>query len=431
MNRIERFFYNRLRRSPGLKSAIRNAYQAVFDLVPAQSAESLYRMRVRESFFFGFHDHTPFSPDNSKLLANRFTIPLRMPEPDDRLEIGYFDGQDHTEYHALASTAAWTWHMGCKSQWQGPNERIVFNDYDRGRYIARIIEIDGPYETCIPSAIGSVSPDGRFAVGYSFNRVEKLMPGYGYQFDTDEGSVNHPHPSDSGVYVIELDSGVKRPLLSIDDLAHLEPSQEMKGAKHFVTHTVFGPDSRRFIFLHRWVKNDVRKRWSRLVCCDINGTTPIIFPSDGFVSHIGWRSENQVIAYCRIPNFDDQYVLFNASVPSEYEIIGYGSFACDGHPSFDRTGRWMVTDTYPDRRRRQRVILYDTAKQIRYDIARVRMPPHFQSPSVFRHWSCDLHPRWDRSGRVICFDSAHRGERSLCTLYLDGDLIEGVIKSIL
>jgi hypothetical protein len=28
----------------------------------------------------------------------------------------------------------------------------------------------------------------------------------------------------------------------------------------------------------------------------------------------------------------------------------------------------------------------------------------------------DLHPRFDRTGNVICFDSGHLGVRSLCTV---------------
>jgi hypothetical protein len=29
---------------------------------------------------------------------------------------------------------------------------------------------------------------------------------------------------------------------------------------------------------------------------------------------------------------------------------------------------------------------------------------------------CDLHPRWDRNGKKISFDSAHLGKRALCTI---------------
>lgn len=29
---------------------------------------------------------------------------------------------------------------------------------------------------------------------------------------------------------------------------------------------------------------------------------------------------------------------------------------------------------------------------------------------------CDLHPRWDRKGKYVSFDSAHTGTRSLCTI---------------
>ena len=101
MNKIERFVYKRLRNAPMLKTIVRNGYQAFFDIIPTPSFDSFYRIKNRPGFFFGFHDHTPFSYDNSKLLANRYLIPLRMPQPKDQLEIGYFDGPEYTKSKSI------------------------------------------------------------------------------------------------------------------------------------------------------------------------------------------------------------------------------------------------------------------------------------------------------------------------------------------
>tara|TARA_B100000315_G_scaffold164802_1_gene153442 strand:- start:419 stop:622 length:204 start_codon:yes stop_codon:yes gene_type:complete len=47
-----------------------------------------------------------------------------------------------------------------------------------------------------------------------------------------------------------------------------------------------------------------------------------------------------------------------------------------------------------------------------------------KAPFSFRNGiKCDLHPRWDRFGRNICFDSAHTGKRALCTLKLDSSVV--------
>ena len=432
MNHIGRTIYDLVKHNPGLKFAIRNAYQRVFDLLPAPKPQSAYPIKVREGFFFGFHDHTPFSPDSEKLLANRYHIPLHMPLPGETLQVGYFYGKDHERFIPVSETRAWNWHMGCKLQWRGSTGQLVFNDHLDGANIARMIHVESGKEIVLSDSIGSVSPDGHWAVGYSFARVDACMPGYGYGYGYDIGDqeIDDPAPKHNGIHLIDLDSGERRLLFSLADLADMRPEPSMKGRRHFVTHTVISPDSRRFIFLHRWTGDDTQKRWSRLISCDINGKNMVVFPAVDMVSHIGWRNAHEVIAYCRLPDHGDHYVLFRDKQPNHFEVIGKGQLTSDGHPSFDPSGRWMVTDTYPDRRRVQRLVLYDYHGKRSYDICRLHMPRKFQSPSAHQHWSCDLHPRFDPSGRYICFDATYTGTRSLCTIDLGAALEDGTLKSL-
>jgi len=85
MNWLEKRIYDLVKTNPRVKNRIRDIYQGVFDVLPQASPMQAYEIIPREGFFFGFHDHTPFSPDNSRLLANRFDIPLRMPTAADSL----------------------------------------------------------------------------------------------------------------------------------------------------------------------------------------------------------------------------------------------------------------------------------------------------------------------------------------------------------
>ena len=47
----------------------------------------------------------------------------------------------------------------------------------------------------------------------------------------------------------------------------------MIGKHHFLTHTIFSPDSEKFVFLHRWIdiNGDMEKRYSRMIVADLNG----------------------------------------------------------------------------------------------------------------------------------------------------------------
>lgn len=433
MTKLERFVYNIVRGNPELKRRVRNLYQVFFDVFPKPKAKSAYPITIRKNYFYGFHDHSPFSHDDSKLLTHKVAFDLRMPLPGEPIEIGFFSGENYHKYQSIGKTVTWNWHMGCKLQWRGLANEVVFNDSIDGKNISRIVDVKSGKERTLTSPIGSVSPDGKWAVGYCFDRVNYCMPGYGYHATKNSPDCKVKKPNDSGIYRIDLNSGEEKLIINIEELASVNPVESMNGMTHFLTHTVISPDSNRFMFLHRWNDPmvDVDKRFSRLVISDFEGVILDVFETDGMASHIGWQDNEHVIAYCRVPKFDDKYVKFKVGDSASTEIIGMGILNSDGHPSYDTSGRWVVTDTYPDRRRVQNLILYDTKAEKRFDIAKLPTPKRFQSPSSYQHWACDLHPRWNRSGTVVCFDSTFSGDRSLCTLEFGSDLRKGDLKTSL
>jgi hypothetical protein len=415
-NRIERFVYDLVKYNPRLKRLLRDQYQAFFDLLPIPACTSSYPISVREGYFFGFHDHTPFSFDNNMLLANRYLIELRRPKPSDPLEIGFFSGDDFGLWKSIGETYAWNWHQGCKLQWCGPRPELIYNDFRNGRFISKIYNVDNCEVRELSYPIVSVSSNGRWAVGYSFERVQRYMPGYGYTQSSNELEIERKWTDQSGLYLIDLQSGSKRDLLSVADLIDYYPESESEKMWHYVSHAIFCPSNRRIAFLHRWVTEDTRNRRSRLLTCDLRGENWHLFPTREMVSHLGWRNENQIVAYCRLADGEERYVLFDDQNPEDYEVIGAEVFSSDGHPSFSVDGRWMLTDTYPDRTRRSYLILFDFLSSCRYNLARLHSPRRFATKYPKSHWSCDLHPRFDRLGRYVCFDSTYTGHRALCTI---------------
>ncbi|MCZ7574923.1 MAG: hypothetical protein M5U01_40750 [Ardenticatenaceae bacterium] len=418
MNRAERLVYDAVKRNPAIKLFLRNAYQTLFDLVPVPVCQSAYPIVARKGYFFGFHDHTPFSGDNQRLLSNRYTIGLRMPREDDELEVGFFYGDGFSTWQLVGRTRAWNWHQGCKLQWCGSRPELIYNDFDRGKFIARLHNVETLEVRRLSAPVSSVSANGEWAVGYSFERVQRYMPGYGYIQSTDEPQLEDKRPDRSGLYLINLRTGARRELLNIAEIAAHQPEPHSEDAWHFVSHTIFCPSNHRIAFLHRWVPKDTRARRSRMFTCDLDGKNLHLFPTHEMVSHLGWRDEQQLVAYCRLPDGRDRYVLFQDLAVGSGLVLGEKVFSSDGHPCFSPDGRWMLTDTYPDRTRRSHLILFDTATNHRYNLAYLRSPARFATKHPQRHWSCDLHPRFDRMGRYLCFDSAHTGKRALCTIDL-------------
>jgi len=140
------------------------------------------------------------------------------------------------------------------------------------------------------------------------------------------------------------------------------------------------------------------------------------------VSHVAWKDDRRVLAYARVREKEDRYLLFEDG-SEDFAVVGENCFNSDGHPSFSPNRRWILTDTYPDRFRLCFLVLYDTQTDRRYNLAKLRSPRAFAAPRFETNWNCDLHPRWNRTGDVVCFDSAHTGRRGLCTMRV-GNLSE-------
>ena len=67
MNKLESTIYNLVRKNPALKQFVRNMYQGIFDLLPRKKEYFASPYQYWKGFFFGFHDVTPFSFDETKL----------------------------------------------------------------------------------------------------------------------------------------------------------------------------------------------------------------------------------------------------------------------------------------------------------------------------------------------------------------------------
>lgn len=418
MNILERKIYDLVKKNPRLKNSIKKAYQSLCDLIPSQPCVSDYEISTREGAFFGFHDKVPFSADDSKLLAMQYgEMPLRMPLDSDQLSIGYYDGVNFDEYHEVTQTNSWNWHQGCQLQWCGlSNDRVVFNDFIDGKNVARVVNVDSKEtELIAEQSIATVSPDGRWAIGYSFERVNVCMPGYGYSHGSCLG-IDDGAPSDDGLYRVNLEDGASELIVTLAQVAQMYPDESMTGARHYLSHAIIAPVGKRVMFLHRWIHEDVTKRRSRMLTCNLDGSELYIFPTSGMVSHMAWRDADHILAYSRDVDNRDGYVLFKDQDPEDWSRIGDGAYNSDGHPSFAHDGRWIVTDSYPDRSRRSHVTLFDTKEKLRINLAYLKHWKPFATPSPERHWACDLHPRWNRAGTIVCFDSVYTGKRALCTI---------------
>ena len=429
MNKIEKLVYDALKRHPQIKLFVRDMYQNVMDLIPDRPNFTAGDTQVFEGFFWGFHDVSPISSDERHMLGCKLNIPLRMPQPGEPLTIGYWDISRN--FHEVATSYAWAYHKGCRLQWLGDsNDTFIFNTCRDNRLCAEIHHIpasdskeDSNHNSqfsllnsqFISWPIDTVSHNGRFATTFSYRRLEKMMPGYGY--DVEDGSyLDEAAPKGTGLYLIDIKQNTRSLLLSLADLAKMEPTENMKGARHFVTHTEFSPDDQRIAFLHRWTFDDPDERFTRLITCRLDGTDIHISPTTDMVSHYVWDAPHGILAFCRIGTVDGHY-LFSDYTMKKWRHVA-PQLNSDGHQSFIPGTDAAVTDTYPDGRRYAKLWRINLENDETTLLADLKSPKAFQSPNCYKNWACDLHPRVSPHGTYVTFDSVHTNRRALCVMKL-------------
>ncbi|MFQ6676865.1 MAG: hypothetical protein ACE5D0_00975 [Fidelibacterota bacterium] len=413
MNVVEKYIYDMVKAYPELKDNIVNLYRRIFSLIPGDPVMTDLTIIVRENYFFGFHDKSPWSADNTMLLAHNHTIGNKYPGQDDEVGIGYFIGEDWCNYVPVTTSRAWNWQTGSMLQWIGTSHSFIFNDFNGMKHISKKYNCVDQTTIEYPYPIAAVSHNGKYAVSHSFNRLRSRLgsTSYGYANGADSDENVKISLSES-LKLIDLAAGSIKPLIRLKDIVLYAPNKSMDNAYHYFTHCLFSPQNDRIAFFHRWI-NSARQEFTRMFTCNIDGSDLFLFKMNNMVSHIAWEDNSTILAYGDIDGIEQYYLLKDKTEKNEY--LNVNVFNENGHPSYSTKGL-IITDTYPDRKGYLSLMLYDKEKKLLNVLAKLRTPYSFRGGI-----KCDLHPRWDRTSQFICFDSAHTGIRALCTMRVLND----------
>jgi hypothetical protein len=419
MNKLETIVYRIVAPTPWLKLLIRNIYQNIFDLLPLKKDFFNSTYDYKENYFFGFHDVNPFSLDNTKLLSNHLNFDLRMPVQGEELEVGYFEinNGELGEFHLLDVTYAWNYHKGCRLQWL-PEGTVIYNTAIEGKLVSKIVDIaNNKNNRIINFPIDTVFPDKELATSFSYERLEKCMPGYGYPY-ADSGFISQPIPEQTGLFLIDLKKNKSQLLVSIADLVKdLNIAEYVSGEyMHYVTHSEFSKDGQYVSFLHRWVGKDIRKRWTRVIIYDLSTSSFFVLPTKLSGSHYVWNDKNQLLLSCTYKN-RPAHILFNVPNIDQYQVIAGEKLNSDGHQSFIDSDSF-ITDTYPDKYRMVNLYKVAIGTNEVERLAYLYSPQKYQTKDSHKHIACDVHPRVSSNGKYVCFDSPRTGKRGIYIMKL-------------
>jgi len=358
--------------------------------------------------FFGYIGHVRTVPWNA---SGRYIVGLqtefqeRMPKPDEAAEIILLDTQDNYSIKVVERTRAWNFQQGTMLYWNphAPETQFFFNDRDEktndvfcvlfdiiaGRRIAEYRYADAPVGN------GGIAHNGSFAA-INYGRLARLRPVTGYPGVRD-WSAGVKHPTDDGVFKINVRTNEKRLLVSFQQLADaLRPARPDVDQKDlFINHTLWSRDNGRLFF---FVRGDFDDRDKRL-------DVPFTIKADGtdlrpLGQHIGghpeWESGKTMIGLA-----DKRQVLFDIDRQEVTGRLGTAEMfpKPDGDVALSLDGKWFVNG-HGDKGQNYYTILRRT------DGAWTRTVGFDQGGYITGELRIDPAPCWNRDGTQFLVTSS-------------------------
>ena len=404
-----------LNKYPRIKKYIKKGYQlAMYAISPKIKSEGdIIRVSPNNEneYFFGYYDKSPWDATERYMLCMQATDTWSEPDPIGEADIILIDTLDNNVVRKLATTHTWNVQQGCMTQWLGPSfeKEIIYNDLRDGKYCSVILNVESMKERILPMPVYTVSADGKTALSLDFSRLHSLRLGYGYSA-LAESTKGVALPDSTCIWKMDIETGRVIDLLKYTDFAKFQPREEMleTGSVHKVNHLMLSPNGKRFMVLYRWFCG--QRKYTRLITCNVDGSDMYVLSDDDMVSHCYWKNNEEILAFERKKNGGPGYYLMKDKT-QEWQHL-WPQLSNDGHPSFSPVDNHLVVfDTYPSRSRIQEVKLCrDTDVEARdlKVIAKVFSPFKYDNDT-----RCDLHPRWSRDGKKVCFDSVFEGHRGL------------------
>lgn len=386
--------------------------------------------------FFGYYGIPPWNASERLYACLESEFHERAPEPGERATLGVVELATE-RYTPLITTAAWNLQQGAMIHWlpTAPETQLLFNDLDAeaGCFRPVILDLSSGTRRTVPSpiGIGAVSPNGTSALGLDYARLHTQRPVVGYAGGRDR-TTGVLAPDDDGVWRINLQTGETTLVLShAQAMACAPPPPLGQQQPVFFNHTLYNTSGTRFLVFLRYF-GETGSLDSAVFTAGADGADlRCSVPWGQKVSHFDWLSGETLMVTVNHPSRRERQYALIRDLPGEgwetRRTLGDGVLVSEGHPSFSPDRKWFVFDSGPDAERKQTLRLYDVTGNRVINVGRYHAALHIRGD-----WRCDLHPRWNRSGSQVSFDSVHTGDRQVYVVdvRLDGNVDRNVVNVV-
>lgn len=261
--------------------------------------------------FFGYIGQCQTIPWNA---SGRYIVGLeidridRMPKPEEAATIILIDTFQENKILRVDKTHAWNPQQGTMFYWNplSPETQFIFNDRDvkSGKVFAVVYDIEAKkrireyrFEDT-PIGNGGVAADGSAYLGLNYGRLARLRLVTGYPGALD-WSRKEKAPGNDGIFIVDLESGEKRLLVSYRQLEALlkehQPSLDHEHTGLFINHTLWNRDADRVYFFVRagWDGKGKKKRIN--VPCSVRADGTDLTVQEFVGGHPEWAEASMLI----------------------------------------------------------------------------------------------------------------------------------------
>ncbi len=352
--------------------------------------------------FFGYYGINPWDKSGQYHLALETDFHTHRPVVLDVANVGLVDRETHN-FITYGNTSAFNLQQGSMMHWIG--EEFTFNDWEDGCLVSRVLNPKTKVIRTIPGAIAAVSPTTSIAIGLNYQRMAHCRSVVGYASEIEPTEIK-TQPEDDGLYLLDLQDGTSKLVLSIADVIATSKDERFVGGRAWFNHVLFNTDGTRVLFFCR-VRHE-RGFYSSLWTVNPDGTDlEMQIPFGYRVSHFDWKTPTKILVSSDIVD-EMGFVEFSDGMQN-FKPLGRGVLPNDGHASFSPDRQWLLCDTYPrGTARLAELMLYDIAENRKIVLGEFHHDEQFSGDI-----RCDLHPRWSSDGKTITFDSVHEGSRQI------------------
>ena len=397
------------------------------------SKNIIYKTPDNGSYFFGFHDISPWNKKNDHIILHKLNKETNsLPSMNDKVDLVSIN-LSNNKIKKIDETKSWNYQQGSRLMWYPYLEdHIIFNYRNEDKSIcSKVVNLEGETIKKFDFTINSLHPFEPLGVTSNFERLRIFFPAYGY--------ASHKKISDlidiknDGIWLLDFQKNSKKLLISIDEISDFLKIDKQIRNKVFLGHCLFSPLGNKFIFLCRYFNSDNSGMITYMINYELH-TKKIQLLASGKISHFDWIDNDDLLVWMRDSNFAKKmlkndltkYTFFKKTFdlirkfkPKIFHKVFKDAFYIistkndkkipflenllntDGHPMTSFDGDWLIVDTYPNKDKKIPLYLVNLKNLKNTKICDLKYETNIENSDL----KCDAHPRWSTNDKFIGVDT--------------------------